>query len=88
METISELLRPGILVCGGEYLLREPRVYDALHHALHLAMHPHAPNHDCYTLTPVKFVKYDPCPAFAIIQVGTGQRMRCSRDDLFISASS
>ena len=82
MEIISELLRPSTLIDGSEYILREPRVYDARHDARHDAGHRAG-----FTLTPVKFIKYDPCPAFAIIQAGTGQRMRCCRDDLFIAGS-
>ena len=78
MEIISELLRPSTLIDGGEYILRERPAYDGRHDAGH---------HAGFTLTPVKFLKYDPCPAFAIIQARTGQRMRCCRDDLFIDAS-
>lgn len=31
----------------------------------------------------VKFIDYDPCPAFVIIEQAAGSRIRCSRDDLF-----
>jgi hypothetical protein len=34
-------------------------------------------------LIPVKFIAYDPCPAFVIVRKGSG-RQRCLRDDLFI----
>jgi hypothetical protein len=38
---------------------------------------------------PVRFVAYDPCPAFIIIRNGDGSRKRCLREDLYqISHSS
>ena len=33
----------------------------------------------------VKFLDYDPCPAFVIVQILDGSRLRCLREDLFIS---
>jgi len=33
----------------------------------------------------VKFLDYDPCPAFAIVQLLDGSRLRCLREDLFTS---
>ena len=34
------------------------------------------------TLTPIRFVKYDPCPAFVIIETQDGTRCRWPRDDV------
>lgn len=31
----------------------------------------------------VRFIAYDPCPAFVIMQNGTG-RVRCPRDEVFM----
>jgi len=31
----------------------------------------------------VKFINYDPCPAFVIIQILDGSRLRCLREDIF-----
>jgi hypothetical protein len=31
----------------------------------------------------VKFLDYDPCPAFVIIQIMDGRRLRCLREDLY-----
>jgi len=33
----------------------------------------------------VKFLDYDPCPAFMIVQILDGSRIRCLREDLFTS---
>lgn len=33
----------------------------------------------------VKFLGYDSCPAFVIVQILDGSRLRCLREDLFIS---
>ena len=33
-------------------------------------------------LTPVRFVKYDACPAFVILEIPTGLRKRWVREDL------
>jgi len=33
----------------------------------------------------VKFLEYDPCPAFVIVQILDGSRLRCLREDLFTS---
>jgi len=33
----------------------------------------------------VKFLDYDPCPAFVIVQKLDGSRLRCLREDLFTS---
>jgi hypothetical protein len=33
----------------------------------------------------VKFLDYDPCPAFVIVQILDGSRLRCLREDLFTS---
>ena len=39
-------------------------------------------------LTPVKFVSYTSCPEFVVVSNGTGHRIRCLRDDLFMQTSS
>jgi hypothetical protein len=31
----------------------------------------------------VKFINYDPCPAFVIVQKADGIRLRCLRDDIY-----
>ena len=31
----------------------------------------------------VKFLNYDPCPAFVIVQIMDGSRLRCLREDLY-----
>ncbi len=36
--------------------------------------------------TAVKFIKYDPCAAFAIVQDESGKTWRCPRDDLYTVA--
>jgi len=36
-------------------------------------------------LSDVKFLNYDPCPAFVIVQIMDGSRLRCLREDLFNS---
>ena len=33
----------------------------------------------------VRFVRYDPCPAFVWVCEEDGRRVRCPRDDLFYS---
>ena len=33
---------------------------------------------------PVRFIKYDPCPAFILVGDDNGKKWRCPRDELFI----
>jgi hypothetical protein len=33
--------------------------------------------------TPIRVIKYDPCPALVIVQDGAGRRWRCPREDLY-----
>ncbi len=35
--------------------------------------------------TPVRVLKYDPCPAMVIVQDGSGRRWRCPREDLYLA---
>jgi hypothetical protein len=39
---------------------------------------------DQSTYSPVLFLKYDPCPAFVIIQDQSGKRRRCLRDNIWL----
>jgi hypothetical protein len=39
------------------------------------------------TFLPVRFVSYDPCPAFVILRDAEGVRRRCPRDEVFVIAS-
>lgn len=41
------------------------------------------PNGGAPVLVPVRFITYDPCPAFVIVRTGPGRRIRCLREDLF-----
>jgi hypothetical protein len=34
--------------------------------------------------TPVRFLRYDPCPAIVIVADPVGQVLRCPREDLFL----
>lgn len=36
----------------------------------------------------VRFIGYDPCPAFIIVLDSSGQKMRCPRDDVFLPPGS
>jgi hypothetical protein len=38
------------------------------------------------SVLPVRFYAYDPCPAFIIVCTQMGDKLRCSRDELFIHA--
>ena len=42
---------------------------------------------DGATYTEVLFVAYTSCPAFVIISNGSGRKVRCLREDLFIRAA-
>lgn len=39
-------------------------------------------------LTPVTLAGYDPCPAFVIVKDTAGLRLRCPRNEIFISPDS
>jgi hypothetical protein len=38
--------------------------------------------------TPVRFLRYDPCPAFVIVTDSMGQVLRCPREDLFLAGGT
>ena len=43
------------------------------------------PDHQMLEETPVTLAGYDPCPAFVIVKDTVGLRLRCPRNEIFIS---
>jgi hypothetical protein len=72
MDQVIEYARPEVLKLGRKYVRIERQLGQK----------------KMLELTPVTLAGYDPCPAFVIVKDTAGIRLRCPRNEIFISPDS